>query len=57
MTKLQAEEIETRVEVFNTLYSPISLRFQTIHTNENAWAVTLTYNYTPDEWKIGRAHV
>ena len=50
MTLEQAEEIKTRIEVFNTLYSPIFLRFQTIHTNENTWAVTVTYNYTPDEW-------
>ena len=50
MTQAQAEKIKTRVEDFNILYAPLTLRFQMFSTSENSYSVTITYNYTPDEW-------
>jgi hypothetical protein len=50
MTQAQANKIKTRVEDFNILYAPITLRFQMFSTSETNWAVTITYNYTPEEW-------
>jgi hypothetical protein len=50
MTQAQAEKIKIKVEVFNELYAPITLRFQMFSTSENNWAVTITYNYTENEW-------
>ena len=46
MTEAQANKIKIKVEVFNELYAPITLRFQMFSTSENNWAVTITYNYT-----------
>jgi hypothetical protein len=50
MTLAQANKIKIKVEVFNELYAPITLRFQMFSTSENNWAVTITYNYTENEW-------
>jgi hypothetical protein len=50
MTQTQANKIKSRVEAFNELYAPITLRFQMFSTSENNWAVTITYNYTENEW-------
>ena len=54
MTKSEAEEIKTRIEVFNTLYSPIELTFQMIKSehphDEDNWFVKIVYNYTENEW-------
>jgi hypothetical protein len=50
MTKEQANKIKDRVEELNKLYAPITLRFQMFSTSENNWAVTITYNYTENEW-------
>jgi len=50
MTEAQANKIKIKVEVFNELYAPITLRFQMFSTSENNWAVTITYNYTENEW-------
>ena len=50
MTEAQANKIKIKVEVFNELYAPITLRFQMFSTSETNWAVTITYNYTPEEW-------
>ncbi|MEN9372370.1 MAG: hypothetical protein RLZZ64_1445 [Bacteroidota bacterium] len=50
MTQAQAEKLKSKVEAFNELYAPITLRFQMINTSGNNWGVTITYNYTPDDW-------
>ena len=54
MTKLQAEEIKTRIEVFNTLYSPIELTFkmgESIHPYvDDEWFITIVCNYTENDW-------
>ena len=50
MTLAQANKIKIKVEVFNELYAPITLRFQMFSTSETNWAVSITYNYTPDDW-------
>jgi hypothetical protein len=50
MTQAQAEKIKIKVEVFNELYAPITLRFQMFNTTENNLAVTIVFNYTPEEW-------
>jgi hypothetical protein len=50
MTLAQANKIKSKVEAFNELYAPITLRFQMFSTSENNWAVTITYNYTENEW-------
>ena len=54
MTKLQAEEIKTRVEVFNTLYSPIELTFkmgESIHPYvDDEWFITIVCNYATNDW-------
>ncbi len=50
MTEAQANKIKIKVEVLNELYAPITLRFQMFSTSENNWAVTITYNYTENEW-------
>ncbi len=50
MTQTQANKIKSKVEAFNELYAPITLRFQMFSTSENNWAVTITYNYTENEW-------
>jgi hypothetical protein len=50
MTLEQANKIKDRVEELNKLYAPITLRFQMFSTSENNWAVTITYNYTENEW-------
>ena len=50
MTLTQANKIKSKVEAFNELYAPITLRFQMFSTSENNWAVTITYNYTENEW-------
>ncbi len=49
MTLEQANKIKDRVDELNKLY-PITLRFQMFSTSENNWAVTITYNYTENEW-------
>jgi hypothetical protein len=50
MTLAQANKIKIKVEVFNELYAPITLRFQMFSTSETNWAVSITYNYTPDDF-------
>jgi hypothetical protein len=50
MTEAQANKIKIKVEVFNELYAPITLRFQMFSTSETNWAVSITYNYTPDDF-------
>jgi hypothetical protein len=50
MTLEQANKIKNKVEELNKLYAPITLRFQMFSTSENSYSVTITYNYTPDEW-------
>ena len=50
MTQTQANKIKSKVEAFNELYAPITLHFQMINTSESNWAVSITYNYTPDDW-------
>jgi hypothetical protein len=50
MTEAQANKIKIKVEVFNELYAPITLRFQMFNTSETNWAVSITYNYTPDDF-------
>ena len=50
MTLTQANKIKSKVEAFDELYAPITLRFQMFSTSETNWAVTITYNYTPEEW-------
>ena len=50
MTEAQANKIKIKVEVFNELYAPITLRFQMFSTTETNWAVSITYNYTPDDF-------
>jgi len=50
MTETQANKIKIKVEVFNELYAPITLRFQMFSTSETNWAVSITYNYTPDDF-------
>lgn len=50
MTKVQAEVIKSRVAELNKLYAPMVLRFDMINTSQDIWAVTIVFNYTPDEW-------
>jgi hypothetical protein len=50
MTLEQAQTLKNKVEELNKLYAPITLRFQMFSTSENNWAVTITYNYTENEW-------
>ena len=50
MTLTQANKIKSKVEAFDELYAPITLRFQMFSTSENNWAVSITYNYTPDDF-------
>jgi len=50
MTEAQANKIKIKVEVFNELYAPITLRFQMFSTTETNWAVSITYNYTLDDF-------
>jgi len=50
MTQTQANKIKSKIEAFNELYAPITLRFQMFSTSETNWAVSITYNYTPDDW-------
>jgi len=54
MTTLQAEEIKTRVEELNKIYSPIKLTFQMVESkhpyDDDNWFVTIVYNYTENEW-------
>ena len=47
---LTANKIKSKVEAFNELYAPITLRFQMFSTSETNWAVSITYNYTPDDF-------
>jgi hypothetical protein len=49
MTLEQANKIRDRVDELNKLY-PIKLRFQMFSTSENNFAVTITFNYTENEW-------
>jgi hypothetical protein len=50
MTKSQAEEIKTRVEELNKLYAPIFLSFKMLNSRTNSFGITITNNYTSDEW-------
>ena len=50
MTLAQANKIKSKVEAFNELYAPINLRFQMFSTSLDNFAVTITYNYTENEW-------
>jgi hypothetical protein len=54
MTKAHAEEIKTRVEELNKLYSPIELTFQMAESkhpyDDDNWFVTIVFNYTENEW-------
>ena len=49
MTLEQANKIRDRVDDLNKLY-PIKLRYQMICTSLDNFAVTITYNYTENEW-------
>jgi hypothetical protein len=49
MTLEQANKIRDRVDDLNKLY-PINLRYQMLHTSVLDYAVTITYNYTENEW-------
>jgi len=49
MTLKQANKIKDRVDELNKLY-PIKLRYQMLHTSILNCAVTITYNYTENEW-------
>ena len=49
MTLEQANKIKDRVDELNKLY-PINLRYQMLHTSVLDYAVTITYNYTENEW-------
>jgi hypothetical protein len=49
MTLKQANKIKDRVDELNKLY-PIKLRYQMICTSLDNFAVTITYNYTENEW-------
>jgi hypothetical protein len=49
MTLKQANKIKDRVDELNKLY-PIKLRYQMLHTSVHNCAVTITYNYTENEW-------
>ena len=49
MTLKQANKIKDRVDELNKLY-PIKLRYQMLHTSVLNCAVTITYNYTENEW-------
>ena len=49
MTLEQANKIRDRVDELNKLY-PIKLRSQMICTSLDNFAVTITYNYTPDDF-------
>jgi hypothetical protein len=49
MTQEQANKIRDRVDELNKLY-PIKLRYQMICTSLDNFAVTITYNYTENEW-------
>jgi hypothetical protein len=50
MTQTQANKIKSKVEAFNELYAPITLRYQMICTSLDNFAVTITFNYTENEW-------
>jgi len=49
MTLEQANKIRDRVDELNKLY-PIKLRYQMICTSLDIFSVTITYNYTPDDF-------
>jgi len=49
MTLEQANKIRDRVDELNKLY-PIKLRYQMICTSLDNFAVTITFNYTENEW-------
>jgi hypothetical protein len=49
MTLTQANKIKDRVDELNKLY-PIKLRYQMICTSLDNFAVTITFNYTENEW-------
>jgi hypothetical protein len=49
MTLEQANKIRDRVDELNKLY-PIKLRFQMFSTSLDNFAVTITFNYTENEW-------
>ena len=54
MTKVEAEEIKTKIEELNKSFSPIKLRFgmyrNEYNSAEDNWWVTIVYNYTENEW-------
>jgi hypothetical protein len=49
MTLEQANKIRDRVDELNKLY-PIKLRYQMFCTSLDNFAVTITFNYTENEW-------
>jgi len=49
MTLEQANKIRDRVDELNKLY-PIKLCYQMICTSLDNFAVTITFNYTENEW-------
>jgi len=49
MTLEQANKIRDRVDELNKLY-PIKLLYQMICTSLDNFAVTITFNYTENEW-------
>ena len=49
MTLEQANKIRDRVDDLNKLY-PIKLRYQMFCTSLDNFAVTITFNYTENEW-------
>lgn len=54
MTKVQAEEIKTRIEYINRHYAPIKLNFKMYQSerpnDDGNWFVSIVYNYTENEW-------
>ena len=54
MTKVQAEEIKSRIEYINKKYAPFKLTFQmypSLHPyDDDNYFVTIVYNYTENEW-------
>ena len=54
MTKVQAEEIKSKIEYINENYAPIKLSFKmfpSLHKyDDDNYFVTIVYNYTENEW-------
>jgi len=53
MTKVQAEEIKTRIDYINRHYAPIKWNFKMYPSerpnDDGNWSVSIVYNYTENE--------